>query len=151
MSLSDTEALAEINITVENAWTAGVPSIAGSAGHSLRFKGKKEANPAGYWARVSADRIASPLASLADETTFGNNKKRYETTGVVFVQVYAPKSENNSFKKGLQIAEIVRDAFRSAGQAGSVWYEDARINDLPDDGSSWRWNVVATFRYDTIR
>lgn len=149
---TDVQARDAINTVVNTAWNASVPAIAGAVGNELRFQGKElPTNPVGYYARVGQSIIGQPIVSMADENTFGNNKRRYETFGLAIVQLFAPKSAVNGFKNGLSIASVVRDAFRSAGQTGEVWYEDAKISSLPDDGASWRWNVTATFRYDEIR
>lgn len=149
MSLTDLQASDEINALVSTAWD-GATALVGP-NNELRYKGKSErTNPPSYWGRVSQQIVAQPTASMADENTFGSARKRYETFGLVFVQVFAAKSDANAHRKGFQLSELVRDAFRRAGQSGSVWYENARINPLTDDGSNYRWNVVAEFRYDTI-
>ena len=149
--MTDNEAYNEINTLVETAWTTNVPAVAGTDGNELRFKGKElKENPTGFWGRVTQDILGQPIRSHADETTFGTIKKRYETFGTCTVLINAPKSLKNANKRGFDIAQVVRDAFRKAGQWGEVWYLNPRINSLIDDGTNYRWNVVADFRYDTI-
>jgi len=149
--MTDAEALASIITTVQTAWMADVPAIADPNPYTLLRAGKERTggNPAGYWARIVPTIVVQPLASFADENTFGAHKKRYQTYGFVTVQVFAPKSFGSD-TKGRQIGEVIRDAFRADGQRGDVGYSNSRINRLPDDGGSWRFNVICDFRYDTI-
>lgn len=156
--MTDSEAYNFIFGLVATAWAAGVPAIAADSGtgkpddpYELRFKGKEDKdNPSGFWAWSKQDIVEQEIRSMSDENTFGMAQKRYETFGISITTVYAPKSLWNASKRGFQIAQVIRDAFRANGQAGAVWFQNARINTLVDDDINYRWNVVADFRYDTI-
>lgn len=150
--MTDSEARDEMYAVMNTAWNAGaITAIAAPASINIRFVGIPLEEPTGYWVRISSQIIEQLLASMADETTFGNNKRRYETSGIVFAQLFAPKSEKNAYDKGFRVAQILRNAFRSHGQSGNVTFTNARINPLSEDGSSYKWNVVADFSYDTVQ
>jgi hypothetical protein len=151
MSITDTQAAAEIESIVTTAW-AGVAAIAGAAGNELRIEGdEKGTNPSGYWARLSIQIVSQELASFSDENTYGANQRRYETVGLVFIQLFAPKSKASSYDNGRLIAALVRDALRTAGVSGNVWFENVRVNPLTPDGTNYRWNIVGDIRYDTLQ
>lgn len=152
MSVTDRQASDEINAMLLTAWNAGaLAAIENDTLGELEWKGKvKVQKSGGFWARVSQQIVSQPQKSLADETTFGANKKRYETIGVVTVQVFAPIEVRNGYRKGDGLASLIRDAFREVGQGGEVWYRNSRKVALVDDGKEHRWNVIAEFSYDTI-
>lgn len=151
MSVTDLQARDEINTMLDAAWVAGGATAVGEAVIDLRWKGRKiKDEPQGFWAHVSHNIVTQRQVSMADERTFGANQKRYETAGFTTVQVFAPMDRRNGSEKGFKLASMLRDAFRAAGRSGNVWFENMRINDLPDDGTSHRWNVISEFKYDTI-
>ena len=150
--MTDKEATDEINTLVLTAWDAGaLAAIENDTLGTLEWQGRtSEEKPDGFWARVTQQIVSQAQRSLADENTFGANQKRYETHGVVTVQVFGPSRSKNAFRKGDALASLLRDAFRTAGQTGNVWYSNARKRYLTMDGAELRWNVVAEFSYDTI-
>lgn len=101
-----------------------------------------------YWARVSIQGVSEAQVSLADEVT-GPAKRRYEPKGLIFVQVFAPMVADG-MDKGRKLAMIARDAFRGQQTASGVVFRNVRINELPNDGKSYRFNVVAEYEYDDI-
>lgn len=152
-SITDIQAMDEINAVIKATWTADAPGIVGTA-NELRFQSLEKKDPPSpkiFWGRVSQQVVSQLLASMADETTFGQNKRRYETIGLVFVQIFGPKSVRNAFRLGTRLASAVRDGLSGHGTSGSVEFAAMRVQALPDDGESYRWNVVAEFSYDTIR
>lgn len=150
--MTDSEAQDEINTLVNTTWaTGGLTAIENDTLGILEWQGRtSEEKPDGFWARVSHQIVDQSQRSLADENTFGANQKRYETHGITTVQVFGPSRAKNAFRKGDALASLLRDAFRTAGQSGSVWYVNARKRYLTMDGAELRWNVVAEFSYDTI-
>lgn len=153
MSVTDSEASDYINAVVNDAWknAAAQTAIENDTLGEVEWKGKVVVQKSGgFWSRVSQQIVSQPQRSLADETTLGANKKRYETHGTVTVQVFAPTETRNSFRKGFKLAQYLRDAFRKAGQGGEVWFQHSRLNGGSNRGNEYQWNVVAEFSYDTI-
>lgn len=148
--MTDDEARDETNAMLNVAWELTAASIVGAAVEEIRWKGRKSTEePQGYWARVSHRIISQTLVSMVDDGP-GASKRRYETLGQSTVQMFAPMSDRNGSNKGFLLASMMRDAFRAAGVNGNVWFRNPHVDDLPDDGSSHRWNVISDFQYDTI-
>lgn len=151
-SITDIEAMDEINDVVFTAWTANIAAIVGSSSSELRFESfEKGAVPDRKFTAIVLQQIVTQdLASFSDENTL-TSKRRYETKGLVFGQVFAPKSIKNAYKTGLKVGGLIRDAFRAWGSQGDVWFQNARVTKVTDDLESYRFNVIADYSYDTIR
>lgn len=133
----------------ETAWNAGSAAIVGSV-PEIRWQGKeKDEKPAvtAYWVRVSTQTVAEGQATLNSQT---NGKRRYRSEGLVFVQLFCPKSDKQGHENGEKLSVVARDAFRGKQIPGGVEFRNARINELPPDGDAFRFNVVANYRYAEI-
>lgn len=99
-----------------------------------------------YWARLSIQTVFEEQTALA-----GNDgKRRYTASGLVFVQIFCPKSVSNSGEIGRKLAEIARNAYRGKDTPNKVWFRNVRINELSPENLFYRFNVVAEFEYDEI-
>lgn len=97
-----------------------------------------------YWARLSIQTVFEEQTALA-----GNDgKRRYTASGLVFVQIFCPKSISNSGEVGRKLAEIARNAYRGKTTPNKVWFRNVRINELSPENLFYRFNVVAEFEYD---
>lgn len=117
----------------------------------IRWQGVEVATPPDatkYWARVSIQGVTEAQVSLADQVT-GPAKRRYEPKGLIFVQLFAPMVADG-MDNGRKLAMIARDAFRGQQTASGVVFRNVRINELSNDGKSYRFNVVAEYEYDDI-
>ena len=99
-----------------------------------------------YWARVSIQTVFEEQTALAGNDT----KRRYTASGLVFVQLFCPKSVSDSGEVGRKLAEISRNAFRCKSSPNNVWFRNARINELSPENLFHRFNVVAEFEYDEV-
>lgn len=141
---------------VDSAWTNGAAAIIASATVSyipvLYFQGIEPQigpNSDQYWARWSRQSISAHQTTLRD----GVNGKRYSDEGLIFVQVYAPMEIATASQKGEQLAMLIRESMRSLGSANNphaIVFTNLRINELAPDNKSYRWNVVAEYKYDDI-
>lgn len=99
-----------------------------------------------FWVRVSIQTVFEEQTALA-----GNDlKRRYTASGLVFVQLFCPKSVSNSGQNGRTLAEIARAAFRGKSTPNKVWFKNVRINELSPENLFHRFNVVAEFEYDEV-
>jgi hypothetical protein len=102
-----------------------------------------------FWSRVSTQTVISQQTTLSTcEGEIG--KKRYTESGLLFVQLFAPKAADNVQKKLGLLAELNRKAFRGTTTPGHVWFRNARINELAQEALFLRINVVTEFEYDEI-
>lgn len=99
-----------------------------------------------YWARLSVQTVFEEQTAIA-----GNDlKRRYTASGLVFVQLFCPKSVSDSGEVGRKLAELARAAFRGKSSPNNVWFRNVRINELSPENLFHRFNVVAEFEYDEI-
>jgi len=100
-----------------------------------------------HWARTSIQTVIEPQATLSC-CVGENGKRRYETQGLCFVQIFSPKT-NEGMKQARQLAIIARSAFRGQRAGNSIVFRNARIQDgLAPEVNCFRFNVVTEYEYD---
>ena len=140
------EAIDEIFGIFNAAWLAESAAVAGYI-PEVRWPGVEEPEKpdlAKFWARVSQQTVIEGQSSLRN----GDAGQRYTTDGLVFVQIFCPKSDSLGMTNGRKLAIIARNGFRGNATSGQVWFRNARINELPPEENWYRFNVVAEYEYD---
>lgn len=130
------------------AWNADTLAVLDEA-PAIRWQGKEEAtlpDPSKYWVRISQQSIDE----LQKTYTAENSKKRFENNGIVFLQIFCPKTESNSFYIGRQLAAIGKSIFRGKSTSAGVWFRNVRIKELSSEESFHRFNVVAEYQFDEM-
>lgn len=133
-------------------WSAGAATIVGSA-VPVRYQGVEERTPPGaleYFVRAStqlADTGQSGFA-IAEHTARG---VRFTTDGVAIFQVFAPMKSPGAYAKGELLATLAQGIFMGAQTSSGVWFRRPRINELDDDGTWYRWNVMTDFQFDQAK
>jgi hypothetical protein len=95
----------------------------------------------GYWARITIAHNGGGQSTLG-----GIGYRKFERTGLVLVQVFAPAGAQGVTPVD-QLGKIARDAFEGK-KAGEVWFRNVRLSEVPPDGGPWvQNNVVAEFSY----
>jgi len=133
---------------VDEAWQAGAVGIVGYI-PELRFPRivyKEPVNPSVHWGQVSIQSVMSSQTAFGS----GNKQRRYTEDGLIFIQLFAPKSEIEGAEQQDQLAHIMRAAFRGRSVPGKIWFRNARINDLDPEDEMLRLNVVAEYEYNEI-
>lgn len=98
------------------------------------------------WMRLSQQTVLEEQATLA-----GNDlKRRYTTRGLLFVQVFVPRSKPQDYAFGLAVADLVLKAYRGKSTADCMDFYNVRRQELPPETAWNRINVVAEYRYDEI-
>ena len=106
MSISYEDAIDEIFALFNEAWNAKATAVAGYV-PEVRWPGVEEPDKLDYakfWARVSQQTV------LDEQNTLKNEDVCYTTDGLVFIQIFCPKSNNLSMTEGRQLATIARNA-----------------------------------------
>lgn len=151
MTTTYSEARNQINALFLAAWNAGSPAISTYI-PEIRWKGDaKRELPDGskFWCRVSIQTVLEEQSTLS--TCEGKpGQKRYTASGLVFVQIFCPKSDTQAYSKGGKLAEVARNGFRGKSTPGKVWFRNARINELDPEELYERFNVVTEFEYDEL-
>jgi hypothetical protein len=99
-----------------------------------------------YWVRLSQQSVNETQKTFVGE----NSKKRFQNDGLVFVQLFCPKVDSQSFQIGRELAVVARDAFRGKVTSSGVWFRNARIKELSDEEGYHRFNVVADYQFDEM-
>ena len=143
------EATNEICKRFDEYWQANAAGIVGYV-PEVRFPRivyPTPINPAVHWARLS---IQSVMAQQSAFCGYGNGAKKYEESGLVFVQLFGPRNEVEAAEQQDKFAQIARAAFRGISLPGKVWFRNARINNVGDEDQMIRLNVVADYYYNEI-
>jgi len=142
------DARSEICAGFDAFWQANAGGIVGYI-PEIRFPRivyKDPVNPSVHWGRLSLQTV---MATQAAFCAYGSGKK-YQEDGLVFLQLFAPKSEVEAAEQQDRFAQIARSAFRGKSLPGKVWFRNARINDLDGEDEMLRLNVVAEYEYNEI-
>lgn len=154
MSARPQQARKEVFALIAARWAAGASTIvAPLQAPELRFQGVEKAGVPGatkYWARASTQLATTRQAAFAMNGP-GQSSPVYDTAGVVFVQIFAPMSVLDSYAKGELLAELAQCMFMATETASGVWFRNPRINELPNDGTWYRWNALADFQFNQVK
>lgn len=145
----------EICKRFDEYWTANAADIVGYLPEIRmpRIVYKDPINPAVHWGRLSIQSVLASQAAFAayDPTEDdGPKRKKYEESGLVFVQLFGPRQDVEAAEQQDQFAQIARAAFRGISLPGKIWFRNARINDLDDEDEMLRLNVVVEYEYNEI-
>lgn len=151
MTATFTQARDEMFALVKTAWDAGTAAIVGYVPYvhwqGVEVQGKQDGSK--YWARVSKQTVDSEQTSLSMNVG-EEGKRRYNEYGIIFIQLFCPKSQGDAEAKGGELAEFARAIFRGVSTENCVWFKNARINEVPAEDLFHRFNVVAEFEYDEV-
>lgn len=147
--ITQVEARGEVFALFKESWDVETEAIAGYVPH-VEYQGvqpRPTPDTEKHWARISIQTVGENQTSLSTSEGAAG-QKRYTAYGLIFVQIFSPRSLNNGFDKGLQLADIAKNAFRGKTTPGKIWFRNVRVNELEPENSFYRLNVVAEFEYD---
>lgn len=152
MTIEYNQAVDQINSKFWEVWNSSQTSSIVGYVPETRWWGIEEPTlPDGskFWCRVSVQSANETQACFSsyDDTP---NKKRYNCSGLVFVQIFCPKSNAKAAELGRSLAQIAKKAFRGKSTADGVWFRNVRINELAPENLFYRFNIIAEFEYDEI-
>ena len=147
MTTTYENALAEIFAAFNTAWQAGTASIVGYI-PVIIWPGSDTGVPdaSKFWVRISTQGVGSEQSTLA-ESVVTQGSKRFETFGLIFLQIFAPK-RSDSATKSKKLAMLAQNTFRDGTL--NVIIRNARIQELPEENGLIRINVVADYEFDEI-
>jgi len=124
-------------------YKAATLAVLGAEGELRYGGGPDRTTPANdkYWARIAAQVVDQRQETLRLET------KRWVTTGLVYVQLFAPITDRRGQPRLDAIAELVKNAFWTH-QNEEIEFTNAWINDNVAAEPQWiRANVISNFAY----
>lgn len=127
----------------------------------VRYQGDVKRTPQGkerlpptdkYWLRLSTRGVDENQRTFRTGDVAPADCKRYRVDALLFVQVFAPKSEPQGFDKGAQLAELVQGLFRGYTDPNGIWFNRVRINEVPNEANEpwYQWNVISNYTYDVL-
>lgn len=141
----------EIATLFQTAWQANTVSIVGYV-PEIQWQGVQTRNqPDGskYWVRFSKQTVIEQQVTLSTCEGLPGQRK-YEASGLVFIQIFCPKSDSQAFDLGQQLATVARNAFRGKVTPGRIWFRNVRINELEPEELYQRFNVVSEYEYNEL-
>ncbi len=152
MTTTPSEARYEMFDLFEQIWLTLAPVIVGYA-PELRFQGVEKPgvpDPLKYWARLSTQNAVARQTAFVEDDEPGKTRREYTNKGNLFVQVFAPMSEVDGYDLGYKLAELAQGIFQNAETSSSVWFRNVRINEQPNDGKAYPFNVVVEYQFDQL-
>lgn len=151
MITSHNDARNQMNALFKTAWQANTIAVAGYV-PDVQWEGvqpRDVPDASKHWARMSIQTV------FEEQTTLSNcegapGKKRYTASGLIFVQLFCPKSIVDGYSVGGDLADVAKNAFRGKTTSGKIWFRNVRINPLDPEDLYYRFNVVAEFEYDEL-
>lgn len=149
MTATYVSALDEIIQAVKLAWEAKSTAICGYI-PELKLPGIDSGtipDASKFWARLSTQGVNSEQSVLS-ESIVKYGSRRYETNGLVFVQLFAPKRSDSQAKIN-QLSMLLQERLRQKTE--NVILRNARIKELPAENGCLRINVIADYQFDEIQ
>lgn len=144
MTTTYSGAKGEIFERLKSVVTASAPGIVGSI-PNIRYIGHDEVSVP----PVNQFFIEASLQTVSErQSGFGVETRLYTTRGNLFVKLFCPTTLPNARSIGERLAQAIKEGYRPRNSTGSVWYREARIQELPIDKGAYRLNVIATYTYD---
>jgi hypothetical protein len=113
-------------------------------------EGAAKVDRAKVWVRFSTQHVDDEQKTLS--TCVGEPfQRRWEGAGLIFIQIFLPKTVTNAVPLGRKLAQVAKLAFRKKKTSGGVTFPRVRINDnLPAEELFYRMNVVAEYEFSEL-
>jgi hypothetical protein len=147
---SEQAAFDEIFGLLHTNWSSGTTAIVGYI-PEIRWVGdgvRDIPETSKYWCRVSTQNIDEIQTTINENAE--NNKRRYTNFGILFIQLFAPRSDATAVEKGLQLAELIKNIFRGRNTSTGIWFRNVVIKPLPEEENWYRFNIIARYEFDQI-
>lgn len=102
-----------------------------------------------HWVRIRIETVDERQATLRGEDKDFGYGKRYESNGLVIVQLFFSKATLITSHARL-LTEVARKSFIQQVADGSVWFRNASKREVDPEEDWFRTNVTAQWQYDEI-
>lgn len=101
------------------------------------------------WVRVSRQTVSNPQTAIQNNYR-GQSARKYTNYGLLFVQLFSPKT-NGVYPKVEKLAEtLLKNAFRGKSTEHCITFRNARMSEVTPENDWYRLNVVTEYEYDEI-
>lgn len=139
-------AIEEIYNEFYTTWIAQSSAVVGYV-PEIRVEGVElpdEPDYSKFWCRFSTQEVRSNQTTLK-----GDEKIRYRNYGLVFIQIFCPKSGVTSARDGRDLSDIGKKSYQGHSTSGKIWFRNTRVNGLTPENLWYRINVISEYQYDT--
>lgn len=116
----------------------------------LQFAGDDKllipSNPNADWCRVSVNHVLGGQETLASF----NGVRRYNRTGTIIVQCFAPLSDRG-LTRSEETAEHAVRVYEGKAGAGGIWFRNVRSVEVGANDGWYQFNAIAEFDYSMKR
>lgn len=152
MTVSAPNARREMFAHINACWQADTLAIVGYV-PEIRWQGLEKKTVPGadkFWMRASTQEVDTNHSGFA-VPQFGVSDVVYDTDGVVTLQIFAPMKERTAYDLGEKLAQVGRRAFMATSTPSAVWFRRPRVRELDNDGTWYRWNVIADYHFSQVK
>lgn len=102
-----------------------------------------------YWIRVSEQVVLSSQSSLS-VSVGAPGQRRYQTVGLLFLQLFCPKSDPAAVPNGRSMQQALVNAFRAPSGDANLWFRNQTPKPMMFNPTSYQFNVAVTYTYGEI-
>lgn len=127
----------------KSTWDAGAAAIVGYV-PQVYYQGVEQGeipDPSKYFVVVDRNTVQTQQAGLNNAVA-----RRYETTGVLTIDIFAPRSADQPRSDGMDLADMVRRAIEGSRALG-VWFTNVTASEAGQTDSFAMYRVTADFEY----
>lgn len=153
MTLTPQEARKEMLAKVNTCWQAGAGSIVGYV-PEIRWQGIEKANLPGadkFWMRAGTTNVTTRQSGHQMPDAPNGSPVVYDTYGFITLQIFAPMKGGEGWSKGELLSELGQRMFMASETGGGIWFRNPRILNLNNDGTWYRWNVIADYQFSQVK
>ncbi len=153
MTLTPQQARKEMFALVNTCWQAGAGAIVGYV-PEIRWQGIEEAALPGadkFWMRAGTTNVTTRQSGHQMPDAPLGSPVVYDTYGFITLQIFAPMKGRGTWSKGELLSELGQRMFMASETGGGVWFRNPRIRDLNNDGTFYRWNVIADYQFSQVK
>lgn len=152
MTLTPQNARKELFALVDSDWQSKSGAIAGYI-PEVRYQGVEEGDLPGadkFWMRASTQTVTTTQRGHRMPEA-GVSQPVYDNFGFITLQIFAPMKSVDSYAKGELLAELGQCMFMASETGGAIWFRNPRIRELDNDGTWYRWNVIADYQFSQVK
>ncbi|MAS67377.1 MAG: hypothetical protein CMK82_11355 [Pseudomonadales bacterium] len=151
--LTPQQARKEMFALVATTWAAKAGAIV-SPIPEVRYQGVEEAKVPGadkFWMRAGTTTVTTRQSGHALPEGPDGSPVVFTNYGFITLQIFAPMKGKDVWAKGELLAELGQCMFMASETGGSVWFRNPRIREINNDGTWFRWNVIADYQFDQVK
>lgn len=153
MSLSYSAARKQMFALVDQCWKAKAEAVYGYL-PEIRWQGVEEGKLPGadkFWMRVGTETVSTRQSGHQLPEGPEGSPVVYDTYGFITLQMFAPMKGKDAWAKGELLSELGQRMFMASETGGGVWFRNPRIRELNNDGTWYRWNVIADYQFSQTK